>query len=267
MKSVSGDLWKAFYREERLSWLDPSAVDLQYLERFSRSEWISRLLKLADFQALAGIKVLEAGCGTGIYALALAFRGVSAEAFDYNEEALSIAQGILQRVQKKDPDIRVNFFKNNLLKTDLPSERYDLVFNQAVLEYFCDESERRAAIGEMVRMARPGGKVAVIVQHTGHPFRKMWEAMKWPGYSHQPPVITWSPQSLRQELLGAGLKDIRISGFQPWKAFFFWPRWYQKSNILERAVYFAGKVFEKIPYPDGLRACLGIQLIGVGTKP
>ena len=213
-QSEAGELWKPFYQNQKLSWCEPEKITLGYLNRWMKSEWITRLLWYAMLKPNA--KILEAVCGTGLYATTMEFKGFSVEAFDYNEEALDIDENFLAKMKKEIPTAAVHFFKSNILKTDLPANEYDFVFNQAVLEYFCDDTERKSAIREMVRMTKPGGRVAVIVQHTDHPMLKIWTAMGWPGYINQPPVISWSPEKLRRELLNAGLMEIKISGLQPW---------------------------------------------------
>ena len=87
------------------------------------------------------MRVLEAGCGTGMFGLSLAVLGCAVEAFDYKRCApLCLCTG-----------------------------------NQSETA----ESERVQALREMARVARPGGWVVVIVQHTGHPFRNLWRWLGW----------------------------------------------------------------------------------------
>lgn len=266
--SNAGEAWKVCYERNQISWCDPEKISREEIERLAQSEWLQRLIRMSGLVTeKKTAKILEAGCGLGLYALSLGALGYDVTAFDYNQEAIDLADGILKRVQGKDKDLNVHFYRDNLLEIHNADNRYDVVFNQAVLEYFCDQDEKEKAISEMVRVASPGGKVAIIVQHTAHPFHQLWKKMGWPGYIDQPSVAHWSPKGMRDTFLKAGLKDIKISGMRPWKTLFFWPRWYAKWKWTEKIVYLIGRVLEKIPYPDSFRASFGIQLIGVGTKP
>lgn len=83
--------------------------------------------------------VLEAGCGVGLYALSLARLGYWVTAFDYNEGAIRHAEAIRNRVGLSTD--QVHFFVDNLLAMRAADDSFDLVFNQAVLEYFCDDAE------------------------------------------------------------------------------------------------------------------------------
>ena len=208
-ENAVGESWKPFYRKGNLSWYDPKKADRNFVQRFSESEWITRLLALSEIP-LQG-RILEAGCGTGMYSVALSLLGYRLEAFDYNEEALQIAEDLAGRVfQGESP---VKFYQNNLLKMTAGSNTYDLVFNQAVLEYFNDPSDRKKIYREMARAAKPGGAVAVMVQHTAHPFRKFWEKMGWRGYADQPPVTLLDAKTLKNELEEAGLRTSAWMGF------------------------------------------------------
>lgn len=260
--------WKTFYQKPTLSWLDPKKVTADYIKRWSQSEWITRLMQAAQLKPNKKIRILEAGCGTGVYALAFSMLGFSVDAFDYNEEAIAIALELQKKLNKQGCHLAVNFYKGNILAIQTQSETYDLVFNQAVLEYFCDDQERQLALEEMVRVTKPGGKTAIIVQHTGHPFRHYWEKIGWPGYIDQPPVMQYTTQKLKKELWDAGLNNVRTDGIYPWKALFFWPKWYQKWKWANEFVYLLGQGLSRFcPLPKAIRAHFATQILAVGTKP
>lgn len=264
--SHAGNAWKECYANNLITWCEPDRLTYEHLERFSKSEWVKSLQKFLP-SPRREIKILEAGCGLGLYSLSLAILGYrNIEAFDYSEQAIRLAADIQEKVKIQN-DQRVRFFQGDLLAIQKPAASYDFVFNQAVLEYFCVEEETKKVLSELVRIVKPGGRVVLIVQHTQHPFRNYWKKLGWRGYEKQPEVTDWSPKKLKQSLIDAGLQDVCISGLQPWKAFFFWPQWHLKSRALHQLVYLAGRFFEKLPWSDGLRAYLGIQLIGSGTKP
>ncbi len=265
--SLAGERWSAFYQSKELSWFDPGKTDRTTLERFSKSEWITRMLDHTKIKPSGGVKILEAGCGTGTYAVTLALLGFKVDAFDYNEKAVAIADQLIKKIQIDSPLLAPRIYHGNLLNIQAPSNTYDFVFNQAVLEYFCDENERAKAIQEMIRVSKPGGWVGVIVQHTAHPFRPLWKYLGWPGYTNQPPVIDYSPLKLKEDFERAGMTDIRGDGIYPWNAFFWWPKWYQKWKWSENLVYLIGRGLGRFfPLPLYLRAKLSMQILVMGRK-
>jgi SAM-dependent methyltransferase len=267
VESQAGEAWRSFYQKGSLSWCNPEAIERRDFLHWSRSEWITRILDASGLQPSREVRILEAGCGTGMYAITMALMGFSVDAFDYNEEAVQIARDLSQRVEPTRNGLSIHFYRDNLLNMRSASDTYDLVFNQSVLEYFCDEVEHTKALSEMIRVAKPGGWVGVIVQHTGHPFRGGWERMGWPGYVDQPPVIIYTPRRLAQQLETAGLSEVCVDGIYPWKALFFWPPWYKRWDWVRNLVYILLQVMNKgLPMPRLLRSRLALQILGVGRK-
>ena len=170
----AGEAWKAYLERDTLSWCNPDTIGMDGFARHARSEWIQRIVTNIDFPLSPSTWVLEAGCGTGMFSLSVAQCGCRVDAFDYNERALEFGRRLEFKARQIKPDLRVRFFRGDLLDIEAPSETYDLVFNQAVLEYFTDEGDRIRALREMSRVTRTDGWVVVIVQHTGHPWRGWW---------------------------------------------------------------------------------------------
>lgn len=267
-ESLSGEMWRPYYRAEELSWISSSKITRDYIQWHIRSEWVQKLTKLACLQPSPEYIVLEAGCGTGLYGLSLATMGFQVHAFDYNDKALVFAKKLEAKAREINPDLFIDFFTDNLLDVHAQSNTYDFVFNQAVMEYFVDERERIQAYSEIVRVTKHGGRIAVIVQHTGHSFRKWWEFLGWPGYVDQPPVRIVTPASLARELNDAGLVNVHVDGIYPWKVFFFWPSWFKRVWWVNELIYLLGRFLEKfVPLPVFLRRMLALQIIAVGQKP
>jgi SAM-dependent methyltransferase len=264
--SASGEAWGNFYRADTVTWFRPEYATCAYMDRFAQSEWIQRLLFHARVKPNSGACVLEAGCGVGMYSLALARLGFDVQAFDYNAEAVARAEHLQTEVLRECAFQPARFFRDNLLQIRQPDDAFDLVFNQAVLEYFTDVTERTRALQEMARVTKPGGCVVVIVQHTAHRMRAHWERMGWEGYTRQPPVCAFTPAALERELRAAGLQDVRVDGIEPWKVLFFYPRWHERSRVAHQAVYLFGRAARFIPLPHRVRAAMALQILGVGWK-
>lgn len=126
-------------------------------------EWAGRVADAAGIAA--GQRVLDVACGTGVLARAVAERSGPAGAvvgLDVNEDMLAVAR-------HKAPDIVWRLGAAE----ELPFEdaSFDAVVSQFGLMFFTD---RRGAIREMVRVLRPGGRLAVAV----------WDSLdNTPGYA------------------------------------------------------------------------------------
>lgn len=266
-RSDAGEAWGAFYRADTVTWFRPEYATCAYLDRFAQSEWIQRLLYHARVKPDEKTRVLEAGCGIGLYSLALARLSITVQAFDYNAEALARAKNFQTQLGENCVSRTAQFYSDNLLNIQQPDNTFDLVFNQAVLEYFTDPRERARALQEMARVTRPGGCVAVIVQHTGHSLRRYWEWLGWQGYTDQPPVIQWTPKRLKAEMHAAGVTQIHVDGVYPWKMCFWYPNWYKRWRVTNEAVYLIGRALERISLPLFLRQSMALQIMAVGIKP
>jgi ubiquinone/menaquinone biosynthesis C-methylase UbiE len=251
--SQAGEAWRAIYEAGEISWFRPEYASCAYLRRFGQSEWIQRMLQHTRLAGQSGARILDAGCGIGLYSLCLALLGYHVTALDYNEIAIARARALQETIQKECSFHVVKFYQDNLLDLQQPDGQFDVVFNQAVLEYF-QLQERRRALAEMVRVTKSGGHVAVIVQHTAHKMRPFWERLGWEGYTRQPTVMPFTPHVLAAELRAAGLQEIILDGIEPWKVFFFYPRWYQRWRIPRELVYLMGRGLRFVPLPRALRA-------------
>lgn len=115
-------------------------------------QWPDRVTEAA--QIGSGDRVLDVACGTGVLARAAAERvgpAGSVTGLDPNEGMLSVAR-------RKAPDIE---WRHGVAE-ELPFEdaSFDAVVSQFGLMFFDD---RQGAIREMLRVLRPGGRLAVAV--------------------------------------------------------------------------------------------------------
>jgi SAM-dependent methyltransferase len=264
-RSEAGNAWAQCYGRRGVWWGSPEELTVERLRDWARQDWLADIVRAAGVVPRPGVRVLEAGCGTGQYGLALALQGFDVAALDYNWAAL-------ERARELEASVRgachpPALFLADLMRLPTAADAYDLVFNQQVLEYFVDEAERRAAVAEMVRVTRPGGAVVIVVARPDHPFARLWRRAGWPGFVDQPDMADLSARTLEEELRQAGLVDVVSNGIAAWRALFFWPRWYERWSSTRRAIGVLTRWLDRVPLPRPLRRWMGLQLLVVGTKP
>ena len=260
-----GDAWAEWYARRGVWWADPEDMTAERLLAWGREQWLDDIIRAARLRPGDGVRVLEAGCGTGQYGLALALQGYDVDALDYNAAALEHAARLADRVTSAGR--RPTLLHGDLMGLPTAPGTYDLVFNQQVLEYFVDDDQRLTALHEMVRTAKPGGAVVVVVARPAHPFARAWRRLGWPGFTAQPDMVDLPPRSLEDVLRAVGLTDVASDGIAAWRALFLWPRWYDRWAATRRGVAVLIRWLELVPLPRAVRRRFGLQLLVVGTKP
>lgn len=123
------------------------------------ADWAPRICDVAGIAA--GQRVLDVACGTGVVAREAARRGAEVAGLDRNSGMLSVARRLAPQVDWREG-----------LAERLPfvDASFDAVTCQFGLMFFEDRAQ---ALGEMIRVLRPGGRLAVAV----------WDSLeRTPGY-------------------------------------------------------------------------------------
>jgi ubiquinone/menaquinone biosynthesis C-methylase UbiE len=113
----------------------------------------------ANFAGTRGLKVLEIGCGLGTDGAQFAKAGADYTGIDLTEAAVDLARRRFT-VSGLPGDFRVS----DAEKLDFPGESFDLVYSHGVLHHTPDIE---AAIGEIYRVLRPGGRAVIMLYHRG----------------------------------------------------------------------------------------------------
>lgn len=109
------------------------------------------VLALADYRALAGAEILDAGCGEGRNAAHIARLGARVTALDVSEAALAHAA-------ETWPDATgISWHQADILSWPLPATGYDAVVCDSVLHWLSGPEEVTAAVTKLQAATRPGG--------------------------------------------------------------------------------------------------------------
>lgn len=245
----AGIEWGKYYRSGKLNWFELDGMDLLYFERLiDDSELIKAVLKEVSTNT-NNYEILEAGCGTGSIAICLSLSNFNVTAFDYNYEALKIVKILQNKL-----NIEFKTYIDDLLKITDTSKKYNLIYNQAVLEYF-STSDIRKIIYQLNKILKPNGKILFIVQNTSHPFNKQ--------FNNQPMVYPFNLDQLKIIFHKIGYKIERCEGLYTSKVL---------TNLILSTIandnirYILYRILRKIPKPPILKLKLGSQILITASR-
>lgn len=178
MQFGQGDMEKSALRGE------PS-----YVWRAGQERRLRMILEAAG-ERLEG-RMLENGCGIGLYVEHLASYQGSITGLEYDYARLREAQGRLGQL----PNVRLLCAAGEELP--FPEQSFDLILSHEVLEHVRDD---RKAVLEMLRVLRPGGRMVVFAPNRGYPFET--HGFFWKGKYHfgNIPLLNYLPRKIRDWL-------------------------------------------------------------------
>lgn len=155
-----------------------------YVWRAGQQRRLEMVLEAAGGRAKG--KVLENGCGVGMYIKHLSPCGGTVIGLEYDFERAAEAR-------KNSPHI-LNAAGESI---PLPTSTFDLVLSHEVIEHVQDD---RAAIREMIRVLRPGGRVVLFCPNRGYPFET--HGIYWKGKYHfgNKLFVNYLPRAFRDKL-------------------------------------------------------------------
>jgi SAM-dependent methyltransferase len=166
--------------------LDKAALrgEPSYVWRAGQQRRLEMILRAAE-QRIHGL-VLEDGCGVGTYVEHLSEHGGTVIGLEYDFERAAEAR-------QKSPQI-VNAAGEAI---PFPSDTFDLILSHEVIEHVQDD---RAAIREIIRALRPGGRAVIFCPNRGYPFET--HGIYWKGkyYFGNKLFVNYLPRALRDKL-------------------------------------------------------------------
>ncbi|RPI24480.1 MAG: class I SAM-dependent methyltransferase [Chloroflexota bacterium] len=155
-----------------------------YVWRAGQERRLQMVLEAAG-ERLRG-RLLENGCGVGMYVEHLSQYVGQVIGLEYDFERASQAHRVSAHV--------TNAACENL---PFPDGTFELVLSHEVLEHVQDD---RAAVCEMVRVLRPGGRLALFCPNRGYPFET--HGIFWRGHYRfgNIPLVNYLPRRVRDRL-------------------------------------------------------------------
>jgi SAM-dependent methyltransferase len=152
--------------------LDKAALrgEPSYVWRAGQVRRLDMLVRAAG-ERIHGM-ILEDGCGVGMYVEKLSALGGTVIGLEYDLNAAG------------------EFIP-------LPASKFDLILSHEVIEHVQDD---RAAICEMIRVLRPGGRIALFCPNRGYPFET--HGIYWRGQYKfgNIPLVNYLPRRSRDKL-------------------------------------------------------------------
>jgi len=143
------------------------------------------MIARAAGESLQGV-ILENGCGVGMYAQHLAQFGGTVIGLEFDFERAAEARIHSPHILNAAGEF-----------VPLPSSTFDLILSHEVIEHVQDD---RAAIREMIRVLKPGGRAAIFCPNRGYPFET--HGVYWNGKYRfgNKLFVNYLPRVLRDQL-------------------------------------------------------------------
>jgi 2-polyprenyl-3-methyl-5-hydroxy-6-metoxy-1,4-benzoquinol methylase len=143
-------------------------------------------------------RLLDVGCGSGEWLLAMRQRGWAVEGFDFDESAVKLARGQGLKVEC-----------GLLEEQGYPDDHFDAVTLNHVIEHVPDPIGTLAECG---RILKPNGKLVLFTPNNAslshRLFGEYWRGLEPPRHLH-----IFSTESMRRTLSAAGFREITILPF------------------------------------------------------
>jgi len=139
-------------------------------------------------------KILENGCGVGMYVEHLSPFGGTVVGLEYDFERATEARKNSLHIFNAAGEFLP--LPSSTLR-QAQGDAFDLILSHEVIEHMQDD---HAAISEMIRVLKPGGRVIVFCPNRGYPFET--HGIYWKGKYHfgNKLFVNYLPRSLRDKL-------------------------------------------------------------------
>src|SRR3989344_1447352 len=126
------------------------------------------VLKLAG--SIKGKKILDVGCGSGVFLLEFIKMGATVVGIDYSQKMLSMAEAELKLY--KIPKDKYKLILANATNLPLKNQSFDLVLATGLTDYMTDQDDLKF-LQEAARVLKPNGSLIVSFPVERSPFSFM----------------------------------------------------------------------------------------------
>ena len=153
-----------------------------------------------------GQRVLDVACGTGVVSVTAARTGALLTALDLTPELLGVA-----RENARTAGVDIDFHEGDVEALPFDSHTFDVVLSQFGHMF---APRPAVAIGEMLRVLKPGGTIAFSTwppdHHVGRMFALVARYLPPPPPGISPPG-QWGEEPTVRERLGAAVHDVTFA--------------------------------------------------------
>jgi ubiquinone/menaquinone biosynthesis C-methylase UbiE len=135
-------------------------------------------------------QLLDVGCGTGLLATRLARAG-------YDVTGVDASEGMLEVLRARAPE--VDGVQGSGTALPFADDTFDLVLSVAVMHHIAEPGQVRRALAEMVRVAKPWGRILVWDHNPRNPY--------WKNLMARVPQDTGDERLIGDHELIAGLEE------------------------------------------------------------
>lgn len=167
----------------------------------------AKLVKFA--QVGEGQRVLDVGCGTGVVALTAVRRGARVSGLDLTPALLERA-----RHNAEVAGVDIDFTEGDAEALPYPDASFDVVLSQFGHMF---APRPAVALKEMLRVLRPGGRIAFSTWPPEHFTGRMFSFIASyvppppPGVEPPSPPALWGDPNVVRQRLGDAVRDLRFS--------------------------------------------------------
>lgn len=146
---------------------------------------------LAAMEGLEVNRLLDNGCGVGMYVHHLAECAYRVTGLEYDYERAQEAHHLTKTTSN------VSILCSAGEDLPFPNDTFDFILSHEVLEHVSDD---RKAMEEMVRTLRPSGRLALFVPNRGYPFETHGIFWRRKYYFGNIPLVNYLPRAWRNRL-------------------------------------------------------------------
>jgi 2-polyprenyl-3-methyl-5-hydroxy-6-metoxy-1,4-benzoquinol methylase len=205
--------------------LDPN-VDLASRKATSIQKTVDWLL--SEYPE-SGQKILDLGCGPGLYASALASKGHHVTGFDISPVSIAYAKG--DAAKKNLP---IHYVQANYLEADLGEGLYDLIVMIYTDLGVLNPGQRDTLLGKVFKALKPGG-VFIFDVLNDRDFRSKVSPASWDsqkeGFWRPTPYLALSNSHLYEEEKVILYQHIVMGEEDECSVYRFWTHFYSNEDI------------------------------------